>query len=49
MLTHDEDKQMAALLKKNYALESLPYIDPESEAGDVGAILRLRIRTSASN
>jgi hypothetical protein len=40
-LTGDEDKQMAALLKKNYAMESLPNIDLENEAGDVGAILRL--------
>jgi hypothetical protein len=40
-LTDDEDKQMAALLKKNYAMESLPNIDLENEAGDVGAILRL--------
>jgi hypothetical protein len=40
-LTDDEDKQMATLLKKNYALESLPDIDLNNEAGDVGAILRL--------
>jgi hypothetical protein len=40
-LTHDEDKQMAALLRKNYAMESLPDIDLEIEAGDLGAILRL--------
>jgi hypothetical protein len=40
-LTHDEDKQMAALLKKNYAMENLPDIDLEIEAGDLGAILRL--------
>jgi hypothetical protein len=40
-LIDDEDKQMAALLKKNYALESLPDIDLEIEAKDVGAILRL--------
>jgi hypothetical protein len=40
-LTHDEDKQTAALLKKNYALESLPGIDLKNKAGDVGAILRL--------
>jgi hypothetical protein len=38
-LTADEDKQMAALLKKNYALESLPKIS--SRTGGVGAILRL--------
>jgi hypothetical protein len=40
-LTADEDKQMASLLKTNYALEKLPDIDPENEAGDLGAILRL--------
>jgi hypothetical protein len=40
-LTEDEDKQMAALLKKNFALERLSEIDLENEAGDVGAILRL--------
>jgi hypothetical protein len=40
-LTVDEGKQMAALLKKNFAMESLPDIDLESQAGDVGAILRL--------
>jgi hypothetical protein len=38
-LTHDEDKQMAALLKKNYNLESLP--DIGGRDGDVGTILRL--------
>jgi hypothetical protein len=37
-LTDGEDKQMVSLLKKNYALESLPDI---GWAGDVGAILRL--------
>jgi hypothetical protein len=37
-LTHDEDKQMASLLKKNYVLESLRIV---YEAGDVGDILRL--------
>jgi hypothetical protein len=37
-LTDDEDKQMASLLKKNYALESLPRI---GLVGDAGAILRL--------
>jgi hypothetical protein len=42
-LTHDEDKQMASLLKNNYALERFPYIDLENEAGDVGAILRLNV------
>jgi hypothetical protein len=36
-LTDDEDKQMAVVLKKNYALERLPDI----KGGDVGAILRL--------
>jgi hypothetical protein len=44
-LTEDDDKQMAklmaALLKKNYALESLPEIDTENRVGDTGAILRL--------
>jgi hypothetical protein len=40
-LTHDEGKKMAALLQKNYALETLPGIDLKNEAGDVGAILRL--------
>jgi hypothetical protein len=37
-LTHDEDKQMASLLKKNFALERMPIM---IEGGDVGAILRL--------
>jgi hypothetical protein len=42
LLTDDEDKQMASVLKKNYALESLPDIDLETDcAGDVGAVLRL--------
>jgi hypothetical protein len=40
-LTDDEDKQMALFLTKNYALESLPDIDLDDEAGDVDAILRL--------
>jgi hypothetical protein len=40
-LTDDGSKQMATILKKNYALERLPGIDPYNEAGDVGAILRL--------
>jgi hypothetical protein len=40
-LSHDEDKQMASLLKKNYTLESLPDINLEDEARDVGSILRL--------
>jgi hypothetical protein len=37
-LTDDEDKQMAALLKKNYGLENIRDI---GRVGDVGAILRL--------
>jgi hypothetical protein len=38
-LTNEEDKHMAAILKKNYALESiLSILNPE---GDVSAILRL--------
>jgi hypothetical protein len=40
-LTDDEDKRMAALLKKNYALESLPDIGREYRPGDLDAILRL--------
>jgi hypothetical protein len=40
-LNEDESKEMASLLKKNYALESLPNIDMEDPVGDVGAILRL--------
>jgi hypothetical protein len=40
-LTHDEDEQMALLLKKNYALESLPMINLDHRPRDVGAILRL--------
>jgi hypothetical protein len=40
-LNDDEDKRMASLLKKNYALESLSDIDLENEARDTGAILRL--------
>ncbi len=40
-LTDDESKQMAAFLKKIHALESLPDIDLENGAGNVGAILRL--------
>jgi hypothetical protein len=36
-----ESKQMASLLKKNYGLESLPDINENDLAGDVGAILRL--------
>jgi hypothetical protein len=41
LLTDDEDKQMAEVLKKNYALASLPNIHLEERAGDVSAILRL--------
>jgi hypothetical protein len=42
-LTTDEDNQMALLLEKNYALESIPDIDLcfENQEGDVGDILRL--------
>jgi hypothetical protein len=40
-LTDDENKNAAKFLKKNYALESLPGIDLENRAGNVGAILRL--------
>jgi hypothetical protein len=40
-LTHDEDKQIAAVLKNNYALERLSDIYLENQAGDVGTILRL--------
>ena len=40
-LTDDEDKQMANILKKNYALESLSNIHLVSRPGDVGAILQL--------
>jgi hypothetical protein len=44
-LTEDDDKLMAkfmaALLKNNYALESLPDIKGENRVGDTGAILRL--------
>jgi hypothetical protein len=40
-LTDDEDKQIAALLQKNYAMERLPDINMGSTAGDVHAILRL--------
>jgi hypothetical protein len=39
-LAHDEDKQMASLLKNNYALEILPNIN-NHQGGDVGSILRL--------
>jgi hypothetical protein len=40
-LTEDESKQMVSLLKKNYALESLDYLDLGDPVGDVSAILRL--------
>jgi hypothetical protein len=40
-LNDDEDNHMASLLTKNYALESIPGIDLENEARNVGAILRL--------
>jgi hypothetical protein len=40
-LNDDESKHMAALLKKNYALENLPDNGLKNEVGDVGAILRL--------
>jgi hypothetical protein len=40
-LNDDEDKQLGALLKKNYALERLPDIDLDNEVRDVGAILLL--------
>jgi hypothetical protein len=40
-LTDDEDKQMAKILKKNYALESLPDFYQKDLAGDADAILRL--------
>jgi hypothetical protein len=40
-LTDDEDKQMAALLQKSYAIESLTDINLEFKAGNVGVILRL--------
>jgi hypothetical protein len=40
-LSDDEDKRMVSLLQKNYALEKLPDIKYENEAGNVAAILRL--------
>jgi hypothetical protein len=41
-LTEDESKQLAALLKKNYALECLPNVDlGDPVEADVSAILRL--------
>jgi hypothetical protein len=39
--TEDESKQLASLLKKNYVLERLPYMEMMKEAEDVRAILRL--------
>jgi hypothetical protein len=42
-LTDDEDKQMAALLTKNYSLENLPDMDLENEVRDVGTMLRLNV------
>jgi hypothetical protein len=42
-LTDDQRKVMAALLKKNYALESLSDFHQDVLAGDVGAILRLNV------
>jgi hypothetical protein len=39
-LTDDEDKHVVKILKKNYALESIPEIQ-EDQAGDIDAILRL--------
>jgi hypothetical protein len=38
--TDDESKQLASLLKKNYALDSLPDIDFDPD-GELGVILRL--------
>jgi hypothetical protein len=40
-LKDDEEKQLAVLLKTNYALERLPDIDQKDLSGDLGAILRL--------
>jgi hypothetical protein len=40
-LNDDQSKEMAVLLKKNYALEKLPDIDQKDLLGDLGAILRL--------
>jgi hypothetical protein len=41
-LTGEENKQMAgSLLKRNYTMESLPGIDLDEKAGDVGAFLQL--------
>jgi hypothetical protein len=40
-LTDDEDKHMVNILKKNYALENIPEINLEDQAGDIDAILRL--------
>jgi hypothetical protein len=41
-LTDDEDKQVAALLKGDYALESLPGMDLKTQVGYVSAILQTR-------
>jgi hypothetical protein len=41
LLTDDEDKHMATILKKNYALESLPGIVLDQRVGNVRAILQL--------
>jgi hypothetical protein len=40
-LIHDDDLQMAALLKKNYGLERLPKFYRKDLAEDVSAVLRL--------
>jgi hypothetical protein len=40
-LADDEDKEISSLLKKNYALESLPNINLKNRVTDVGATLRL--------
>jgi hypothetical protein len=40
-LTDNEDKQVTALLKKNYALERLPDVNLKHYVGDASAILRL--------
>jgi hypothetical protein len=39
--SNDDEDQMVSLLKKNYALESLPDFDLKNRSSDVGAILRL--------
>jgi hypothetical protein len=40
-LNDDQDKEIAALVKKNYALARLPDINLKNQARDLGAILRL--------